>query len=253
MAIEIECVEKTDKYRVLKEDGRLFVHVGNDEHSYMTVMDLTDPHHLSAPYARTMLLPLAFIPSPTDLVLIGLGGGQQAKFIHRYLPELHTTALEVDPEMVMLARSHFDLPNDDARLRVVVADAADFIHNHRDKQCDMILSDACSESYEPVDALHTVEFYSACHQMLRPGGIMTVNVYNPIAAWANRFMSTVSAVFPCKKFIPVSQEQGVMILWKDSPNLDWDAIERRAAVLDSRVDLGFRAFCESLKRESVTR
>ena len=249
MTNEIQCVAKTDKYRVLKEDGRLFLHLSNDENSYMTVMDLADPHALPAPYARTMLLPLAFIPSPTDLVLIGLGGGQQAKFIHRYLPELHTTALEIDPEMVMLARSHFDLPNDDARLRVVVTDATDFIPNHRDKQCDMILSDTCSESFEPVDALHTIEFYRACHQMLRPGGIMTVNVYNPSAAWANRFMSTVSAVFPCKKFIPVSSVQGVMMLWKGGLNLDWDAIEDRAAALDSRTDLGFLAFCESLRRE----
>lgn len=249
MTIDIPCVAKTERYRVLKSDGRLLLHLGNDENSAMTVMDLADPHDLPAAYTRTMLLPLAFIPSPTNLVLIGLGGGQQAKFIHRYLPELHTTALEIDPEVVMLARSHFDLPDDDARLRVVVADAADFIHDHCGNPCDMILSDAFGEGYEPVDALHTIEFYRACHQMLRPGGIMTVNVYDPNPAWANQFMSTVAAVFACRKFIPVSSVQGVMVLWKGSPNLDWDAIQDRAAELDSRVDLGFSAFVESLKRE----
>ena len=84
------CVERTEKYRVQISDGRLFLHLANDENGAMTVMELAQPNDLPALYTRKMLLPLAFIPSATDVLLIGLGGGQQAKFIHRYLPELRT-------------------------------------------------------------------------------------------------------------------------------------------------------------------
>lgn len=243
------CVERTEKYRVQISDGRLFLHLANDENGAMTVMELAQPNDLPALYTRKMLLPLAFIPSATDVLLIGLGGGQQAKFIHRYLPELRTIGLEIDTEVVELARTHFGLPPDDDRLRVVVQDGADFVRNHGDEQCDLILSDAFGEGYRPVDALHTPDFYRECHRILRPGGVMTVNVYEPTAEWAARFMSTVSSVFTCRKFIAISPVQGVMALWKGRPDLDWDAIGDRAARLDSKTGLGFSAFVDGLKNE----
>lgn len=246
---EDSCVTETEKYRVKISDGRLFLHLANDEGGAMTVMELEQPHDLPAAYTRKMLLPLAFIPSPTDVLLIGLGGGLQAKFIHRYLPELRTTALEIDEEVVELARAHFGLPADDERLRVVVNDAADFVRDHGDEQFDLILSDAFGEGYRPVDALHSVEFYRACHRVLRSGGVMTVNVYEPTAAWADHFMSTVASVFPCRKFIPISPIQGVMVLWKGRPDLNWDAVGERAAKLDGKTGLGFSAFVDELKSE----
>ena len=246
---EHSCVTKTEKYRVQMSDGRLFLHLANDERGAMTVMELAQPHELPALYTRKMLLPLAFIPSPADVVLIGLGGGQQAKFIHRYLPELRTIALEIDQEVVELARTHFGLPVDDERLRVLVSDAADFVRDHGDEQCDLILSDAFGEGYRPVDALHSAEFYRACHRILRSGGVMTVNVFEPTAIWANRFMSTVSSIFPCRKFIPISPVQGVMVLWKGRPDLDWDAVRERAAKLDRKANLGFSAFVDELQNE----
>jgi spermidine synthase len=249
MMADDSSIATTKKYRVQMCDGRLFLHLANDDNSFMTVMELAEPNDLPAIYTRKMLLPLALIPSPTDVILIGLGGGQQAKYIHRYLPELRTIALEIEPEVVELARAHFGLPADDERLRVVIDDAANFVRNHGDEQCDLLLSDTCGEGYRPIDALHTLDFYRECHRILRTGGIMTVNVYEPTAAWADHFMSTVSSVFACRKFIPVSSEQGVMVLWKGRPDLDWDAIGERAARLDSKTGLGFAAFVDELKNE----
>lgn len=243
------CLARTKKYRVQISDGRLFLHLANDENGAMTVMEVAEPNELPALYTQKMLLPLAFIPSPADVLLIGLGGGQQAKFIHRYLPELRTIGLEIDAEVVELARAHFNLPADDERLRVVIQDAAEFVRNHSDEQCDLILSDAFGEGYRPVDALHTVDFYRECHRILRTGGVMTVNVYEPTAEWAARFMSTVSSVFTCRKFIAISPIQGVMVLWKDRPDLNWDAVRERAARLDSKTGLGFSAFVNELKNE----
>lgn len=246
---EDSCIRETEKYRVQIRDGRVFLHLASDERKAMSVMEIEQPHVLPAPYTRKMLLPLAFIRYPTDVVLLGLGGGQQAKFIHRYLPELRTIALEIDQEVVDLARAHFGLPADDERLRVVVDDAADFVRNHGDEQCDLILSDVFGEGYRPVDALHSVEFYRACHRILRTGGVMTVNVFEPTAAWAKHFISAVASVFPYRKFIAVSPDQSVMVLWKDRPDLDWDAVHERAAKLDEKTGLGFSAFVDELKNE----
>ncbi|TKC92260.1 methyltransferase domain-containing protein [Trinickia terrae] len=247
MTTHTDVVLKTKKYIIMNFGDRLSLKMADDETTSLTEMSLSSPDDLSVQYTRTMLHPLAFIPAPTEIILIGLGGGQQAKFIHRHLPELQTIAVEIDPEVVGLARTCFGLPADDERLRVVVEDASTFIPNHGGR-CDLILADAFDECNRPIDALHTAEFYRACHRILRADGVMTVNVYRPTANWAATFMSTVAGIFPRRKFIALTAEQGVMVLWKGRPNLNWDAIRARAATLDARTGLGFEAFVDTLSR-----
>lgn len=242
----LDCVLKTEKYRILKGEDRLYLQLSDDETSNFSEMILSEPERLLSEYTRKMLQPLVFIPRPADVILVGLGGGQQAKFVHRYLPELRMIALEIDPEVVDLARSHFGVPPDDERLSVVVADAADFIQNHSGR-CDMILLDAFGEGNVMIETLHTAEFYQACHRILRPGGLIAVNVYRPTAMWADSYMSMLSTVFTHKRFFTVSPDQGIMVLWKGVPDFTWERIDERAAQLDERTDLNFQAFVDSFK------
>ncbi|MCY0389216.1 methyltransferase domain-containing protein [Robbsia sp. Bb-Pol-6] len=131
-----------------------------------------------------MLQPLVFFASPREVLLIGLGGGRQAKFLHRHFPSVNIVAVEIDPVVVDPARSHFQLPGDDERLRVVVQDAAACVHED-DGSCDLIVSDGFMEGDQVVAAFHTPDFYKARHRKLSPDGIMTVNVFRPSSDWAS--------------------------------------------------------------------
>ena len=243
-----ETLLKTDKYGVYRRDNFLTLEMNSDPDSQLSVMTLDRPNDVCTAITRKMFLPMALIESPRDLVLIGVGGGMQAKFIHHYFPEFHLTALEIDLEVLQIARTFFGLPEDDERLKVMVGDGAEFMQQNRD-QFDMILSDAYGDGNRFVDELHSLAFYSNCHRALRAGGIMIVNIYRPEPEWVQKFIASVSKTFHTCQFYPIEPFQGIMVLWKNFPEMGWKGVENRAAELDRRTGLGFAAFIDSFKTE----
>lgn len=195
-----------------------------------------------------MLMPLVLIDAPRDVILIGLGGGQQVRFVHQNLPQLRMIALEIDAEMVTLARQYFGLPPDDERLQVVTADGAVFVAG-LENQCDLLLQDASGENNGIVDALHTEAFYRDCHRALRKGGIMTVNVYRPAPDWGIGLMHMLQRIFArVYATTVVAGEQYVLTLCKDALGPDWDATAKRAASMEPQVELPLINFVKRFPR-----
>src|SRR5690606_30257562 len=99
-------------------------------------------------------------PAPRDLLMIGLGGGSIARFVHEQMPGSRMTAVELNAQVVAAARSFFGLPYDDARLKVHIGDGGKYVPAHRDA-CDVLLLDAFEDG-RSVAALATPSFYDAC-------------------------------------------------------------------------------------------
>jgi len=236
------------KYRIADISGRTVLRYADDEGSDLSTMDPSNPDALDDDYTRVMLHPLVFFQAPKDIVIIGLGGGQQAKFLRRYFPTLDVTAVEIDSTVVEVARTHFGLPDNDERLHVIVRDAAEYVRDE-DWQCDFIVSDAYGDGNQMVDALHTASFYKACHRKLRAGGVMTVNILRPRSDWVGTFVSTLSEIFIYWQFHVVSPDQGVIVLWKDLPEFPLESIYARAADLDAITNLNFTGFVDSFRQK----
>lgn len=142
------------------------------------------PDHLLVDYTRTMMGALVFQPSPADIGLVGLGGGSQAKYCHRHLTAARIEAIEVNPHVIALRR-RFKVPDDDARFRVVEADAAALLPERRGAY-DLLLVDGYDETGLP-EALSTDAFYTSCRAALRPGGVLATNLYcDDVAAHLSR-------------------------------------------------------------------
>jgi spermidine synthase len=60
-------------------------------------------------------------------LVIGLGGGGLVNYIHHFLKELSTTVVEIDPEIVKVAKEYFGLVEDGERLKVVVDDGLKYM------------------------------------------------------------------------------------------------------------------------------
>ena len=101
-------------------------------------MRVQRPNALELPYTREMMagLLLREPPWPRQALLIGLGAGSLAKFIYHRLPATRITVVEIDPQVEIVARLHFKLPDDPLRLRVLIADGAEYmlkgdsLHDH---------------------------------------------------------------------------------------------------------------------------
>jgi spermidine synthase len=143
------------------------------------VMRIDAPDRLELEYAVRMSAWLLFhdpaLLSGKHLVTLGLGAGSLTKFAHRVLG-MQATAVEIDAGVIEACRTHFMLPPEGDGLRVVHADALDFIAQQRNRHCiDVLQVDAYDASVaQPV--LDSDVFYADCRTSLREGGTVAVNL-----------------------------------------------------------------------------
>lgn len=154
--------------------GVRFLHFNSDW--VQGAMRIGQPNALELAYTREMMagLLLREDPWPHEALLIGLGAGSLAKFIYHKLPHTRITVVEINPQVEIVARSHFKLPDDPLRLRIVIGDGADYML-HGDTHYDCILVDGYDKNAR-AGVLDTLPFYQACRVRLSDNGLMAVNL-----------------------------------------------------------------------------
>ncbi len=154
--------------------GVRFLHFSSDW--VQGAMRIARPNALELSYTREMMagLLLREAPWPREALLIGLGAGSLAKFIYHKLPKTRITVVEINPQVEIVARLHFKLPDDPARLRVVIGDGADYMLQG-DTHYDAILVDGFDKNAR-AGVLDTQPFYQACRARLSDRGLMSVNL-----------------------------------------------------------------------------
>lgn len=139
-------------------------------------MRIARPNTLELAYTREMMagLLLREPPWPREALLIGLGAGSLAKYIYHKLPETKITVVEIDPQVEIIARLHFKLPDDPLRLRIVIGDGAQYMLEDG-KKFDAILVDGFDKNGR-AGVLDTLPFYQACRSRLTDNGLLAVNL-----------------------------------------------------------------------------
>lgn len=161
-----------------------FLHLGTPWVQGM--MSITQPFDLKLEYAERMMAWLLFVTPPSvpkrHAMQLGLGAASLTKFCHKKL-RMQTTAIELNPQVVLACRTWFKLPPEDKRLKIVVADAAQEIQRpvwHR--TVDALQVDLYDEEADgPV--LDSEEFYRHCHRLLTDDGCMTVNLFGRLSGY----------------------------------------------------------------------
>ena len=138
-------------------------------------MRLDRPDELQVDYTRTMMGFLLLAPRPRTVAMIGLGGGSLVKFCHRHLPSARIAVVENNPGVVAL-RTEFGIPDDDARLSVLVDDGAAFVAAADARTLDVLLVDGFDAHGQPPQ-LCSQAFYDDCFRALAPGGVLVVNLH----------------------------------------------------------------------------
>jgi spermidine synthase len=141
-----------------------------------SAMRLSRPHKLVLAYTRAMMCFGLFVPRPTHILLVGLGGGSMAKFCHRHFPDARITVLELRADVIAL-REAFLVPPDDGRFRVIHADAAEWMVGAPAASFDAIVVDGFDEAGLPP-ALSSRFFYEVCRRLLLPDGVLVANVFS---------------------------------------------------------------------------
>jgi spermidine synthase len=226
-------------YRVVEYDGLRSLRVKGNDVGEFGVMSLAEPDRIAAPYMAAMMRFVLFEPAPHDVLMLGLGCGLQASFIHRHLPRTRVTAVEIDPAMRDIAHRHFGLPPEDERLAVVIGSAHAYVAE-RTACCDVILSDAYDQSH--TLAAGGGAFYRDCRRALRPCGILALNL-----AWIEiaPHLRALRQLFEMIVALPINPVQSVVLAFCRTPRLDGKTLQRRARAMEERLRLELPAFAHT--------
>ena len=163
---------------VSESAGVRYLHFGS--HWIQGAMRVARPWALELDYTREMMAALLLRSDPAwprSVLLIGLGAGSLTKFLHRHRPAAHLTVVEIDPEVVDVARQHFKLPTEDARLEVIIDDGASWLAGTpaSKRRFDLILVDGFDENAR-TGLLDSLPFYLNCKARLSSTGLLVTNL-----------------------------------------------------------------------------
>lgn len=235
-----------DSVYVTERFGVRSLHIGSD--TIQSSMRVARPIDLELAYTRSMMAFLLFRPPPRRVLMVGLGGGSLAKYIYHRLPDAVIEVLEVNPQVVAVARRLFALPAADARLVMRVCDAAEFVASDAGG-FDAILVDGYDGESQVVE-LATAAFYGGCRRRLEPGGVLVVNLWGSDRRF-DEYLARVEGAFPRGTLCLPAEKPGNVIVFgfrDPPPALRWDELERSAGELEARYALEFSRFVRGLRR-----
>lgn len=231
---------------VTEKSGVRSLHIASD--TIQSSMRLARPNDLELAYTRSMMGFLLFVAEPRRLLLVGLGGGSLAKFVYHRLPEAASEVLEINPDVVAIARRYFQLPASDERLTIRVCDGGEFMARPGPAY-DAILVDGY-DGDRLVEELSSRAFFGACLKRLAPGGVAAVNLWGSDRKF-NDYLGRIEAAFPAGTLCLPAEKPGNIVAFgfRDPPGaLRWPALEARAAELEGRYGFEFGRFVKALRK-----
>jgi spermidine synthase len=201
--------------RVVEDDVSRRLHF---DESFQSEMSLENPMEMVFLYTSYLHLGVVAHPEPSRALFIGLGGGSAPKkFLHDYPSLKAVDVVEIDPEVIKVARRYFELP-DDPRLRIIAQDGRIFVEKTareiaagRSAAYDMVIVDAYNASSIPYH-LTTREFVAAVRQILSPNGVIVSNIIGAFAGPSSQLLRsmtrTVASVFPQTYLFPTWDLRG---------------------------------------------
>jgi spermidine synthase len=177
----------------VRREGSLIGMIFGVNRRYFTesLYDPADPRELPVIYTRYMTAALAYPATLTSVLEIGLGGGRTASYLNRHMPALNFTCVELDPDVISLAKRYFGV-SETPTLKLVAKDGRAYLRSDKGLY-DLIMIDAYRGTFVPFHLL-TREFFQLVKQHLRPGGAVAQNI-EPTTMLFPAALATLKSVF----------------------------------------------------------
>jgi spermidine synthase len=158
---------------VIEVDGVRSLYLGSV--TVQSSMRVKNPNKLELTYSRGMMCFLLFSDKVKNVLSIGLGGGSVPKFIHAFCPTITQTVVEINPQIIVTARSHFFVPDNDERLNVIEGDGLRHLSENLNS-ADVLMIDAFDANGIPANFC-SQDFFDSCDMALKNDGIFVINLW----------------------------------------------------------------------------
>jgi spermidine synthase len=215
------------------------------DRTLQSAMNLKDPSALRLIYSRYTSLGFAFRPDAKKMLIVGLGGGSIPKKVQKEFPAMEIDAVEIDPEVVQIAKNHFNV-RENKNLKIHAQDGRLFL-SRTTQQYDIIMLDAYYTDAMPFH-LATREFFELAQRRLTANGIIVANlisaVTGPSGKIARAFVKTQRQIFPQTYVFAARRPDNVsldtiqnviIIATRNKQRMDIKEIVKRASALDKSL------------------
>ena len=233
----------------ISEEGNIrSLHLGTP--TIQSSMNLDNPSELVLSYSRAMMAWLLFVDElPKHITEIGLGGGSFARWIDAFLPETRQTAIEINPQVIQIARGLFELPFESDRFEVIEADGAEYVKVLR-SQTDVLLVDGF-DGEQIIDELVSEPFFADCRTALSDRGVFVTNWWQGDKRFQT-FVRRLRAVFDHRVLMVPAQTHGnvAVLAFQETPTMrDWAALKKRAQQRAAQFDLDLPMMLAAIKSQ----
>jgi spermidine synthase len=205
-------------------------------------MILDEPYEIELEYVQRMMAWLLFV-EPTSVsrrhaMQLGLGAGTLTKACRKTL-RMKTTVIELNPQVLHACRGWFKLPPEDAKLKVVIADAAqEILQPQWLGTVDALQVDLYDhEAAAPV--MDDEAFYGHCRALLTDEGCMTVNLFGRASSY-ERSLNKIAAAFgedAVWAFKPTREGNTVVLAQRTPSRPGRELLAQRAEAIHTRWNL----------------
>ncbi len=222
-------------------------------------MRIAKPLKLELDYVRRMMVWMLLRPEADQAgedawrevhaVQLGLGAAAITRFCHQAMG-MRTTAVEINPQVIIAAHVWFHLPAEAEGLQVLRRDAGEHVadpaqHGSADVLCVDLYD---HEAAGPV--LDSEDFYRGCFALLRPGGVMTVNLFGRDASF-QRSVTRITAAFGAGQVFSVEPTKEGNTVVGAVKQLTWpqdDTLVARAKNIETRFKLPAPRWLKMIRR-----
>jgi len=232
-----------------------FLHLGSP--AVQGSMRTSKPNDIHLEYQQRMMGWLLFADferiKDFHAMQLGLGAASLTKFCNLTLG-MHTTAVELNPQVIETCKLWFNLPENNHHLQVILGDAAEVISRAEwQKKIDVLQVDLYDQDAE-LPVLDTESFYSNCKQLLTESGCMAVNIFGRHSN-AKESAQKIARVFSDETvwiFKPTKAGNSIVIALRTSQKMDRSELSSRAHAIESRWSLPARQWPKVLTPVSLS-
>lgn len=222
----------------ISEEGNIrSLHLGSE--TVQSSMNVDYPAELVLSYSRAMMAWLLFAENVRHITQIGLGGGSFVRWIDAHLPEVAQTAVEINPQVISVARGLFELPFEGEKFEIIEADGSEYIKTLRGGT-DVLLVDGF-DGVQIIDALVAEPFFADCRTALSEHGIFVTNWWSGDKRYP-LFLQRLAQVFDQRVLcVPAETHGNVAVLaFQNQAPQPLAALQKKAAKLSEQYGLDFK-------------
>lgn len=228
-------------------DGIRSLHLGTV--TIQSSMKVKDPFALELTYTRGMMGFLLFSDDVKSVLTIGLGGGSVPKYIFANCPHISQTIVEINPQIISIARSHFFVPDNDDRFNVIEGDGiAHLAENTNSTDCLMI--DAFDSFGIPADFC-SQDFFDRCEMALKDAGIFAINLWGSDKNFDVYLQRIEQSFNNHTLMLPTGKPGNIVVFgFKKRLSMNQKKLKERAKSLENTHPIEFTRFAEKLSEHN---